>query len=378
MSNHSSTNFTYIDNDVALEAMCSQLSQCERIALDTEFIHRNTYFAKLALIQIGAQVKTQNKVEKQVYLVDPLKLTHAKSLIALLEDTTVEKIMHSPQQDREVLMHTYQVDPQPIFDTQLAAAFLGPDEQIGYQRLIAEKFSKNIDKLCTVSDWLKRPLTEDQLVYAVEDIFYLEELYVLLKEHLHQTQKIDWFEEESRLRQDKTFNYPKQFIKNIEHAPKSLIDLYQQLMEWREEKAQQRNLPRQWIISNLCIKNIVNAYKRDQRLSQQAIEQAIVRKRQSKKAPADYVEDIHALLGCIDPETLSFHGKAKSSIDKAELQALNRVMTNLAEQASIAPALIANKYHLVKILNGENYDNLSNNWRQYFIEQLTQTLEHKT
>lgn len=375
MSAHTpAADFTYIDSNAALEEMCSHLSHCKRIALDTEFIHKKTYFAKLALIQLGAHIKVRNKNKKQVYLIDPLTLTQPAPLIALLGNPNIEKIMHSPQQDREVLIHTYQVNPQPIFDTQLAVAFLGCNEQIGYQRLVADKFGQTIDKSCTVSDWLMRPLSEKQLIYAVEDILYLDDLYVLLKNQLRQTRKIRWFEEESRLRQNETYDYPKQFLRGIEHAPKDIFKLYQQLMRWREKKARQKNLPRQWIMSNLCIKNIVTAYRQNPRLSQRAIEQSITRKRQAKPRVTEYAKDIHTLISNLDPKLVSLKNKTKPAAYKKELQALSLALINIAEQANIAPALIANRYDLIKLAKGERCANLFDNWRRHLAKQLVGTL----
>ncbi len=149
-----------IDQDAALAEHCSRWLKLPFVAIDTEFVRTETFFPIAGLIQIGDG--------EQAFLIDPLKIQDWTPLVALLESPEVVKVLHACGEDLEVFQHLCSARVAPLFDTQLAAAYLGMDFSMGYSRLVSKLLGIELDKNETRSDWLQRPLTAQQLQYAAK------------------------------------------------------------------------------------------------------------------------------------------------------------------------------------------------------------------
>ena len=145
----------YVDNANALLDAVNRCRLSGMVAIDSEFIHRRTYYAQPALYQV--------QVDNQCYLVDALAIDHWDPFIDMLEDANVVKIMHGCQADLSLFAAHLKAYPTNLFDTQLAAAFTGSRYTIGYQPLVLEMLSVHVSKEATLSNWLQRPLSEDQV-----------------------------------------------------------------------------------------------------------------------------------------------------------------------------------------------------------------------
>lgn len=154
------------------ERLCTDLAQEQSIALDTEFVRRDTYYPKLSLIQVAT--KTYTAIIDTVNLdLEPLK--------AILLNDKLLKIFHAPKQDFEIFYHLFQITPLYIFDTQLAATCSGLRSAISYADLCSLLCYVDIDKTHQAANWLARPLTDEMLAYAAKDVEYLHDIY----EYLH-------------------------------------------------------------------------------------------------------------------------------------------------------------------------------------------------
>ena len=180
--------YSYIDSDVLLKPLLAQISLTPTLLLDTEFIRVSTYFPKLGLLQLHL-----NSVD---YLIDPLVLNNIQSLWDTLFADNKLFIFHSCKEDLDVLQTCSQKLPAKIFDTQVAAAFLGYGPSLGYAALVEKICAETVSKDQTLTDWLARPLTEAQKYYAAKDVSYLQPLYENLTYHLDSTGKAEWFFEE--------------------------------------------------------------------------------------------------------------------------------------------------------------------------------------
>ena len=170
-----------IASDTALADLCRALQASNWIALDTEFLRERTYYARLCLIQVGTP--------DLVACIDPLALERLAPLHALLADARLRKVLHAARQDLEVFHDLdagggRHVIPAPVFDTQIAAAYLGYDDQIGYAALVTALTGVTLDKSHTRTDWSLRPLSTAQLQYAEDDVRYLVPVYELLRDRL--------------------------------------------------------------------------------------------------------------------------------------------------------------------------------------------------
>jgi ribonuclease D len=160
-------NLTYhmITTDEALAEVCLAARQVPALALDTEFVRTRTYYPQLGLIQLydGAQVS----------LIDPLTITDWSPFKALLQDDKVIKFLHAGSEDLEVFLNTFGTLPDPFIDTQILAAFSGRALSCGFATIVEAYTGIALDKSESRTDWLARPLTERQCVYAAADVFYL-------------------------------------------------------------------------------------------------------------------------------------------------------------------------------------------------------------
>jgi ribonuclease D len=221
------------------------------IAIDTEFMRTNTYFAKPGLIQVADS--------KGVYLIDPLLVTDLRPLSGLLENPKVTKIMHSMGEDVELLYYTTGARIENIFDTQIAAAFLGYGASLGYQKLVQEVLGIELDKSETRSDWLKRPLSESQMEYAAKDAEYLLELYEIMIKELDNKSLSTAVCEEGQF----IVNQSSDLWENTENSYLRLrggwdlsVDsqqLLKALVYWRDSLAKTNDIPKPWIFSDALL-----------------------------------------------------------------------------------------------------------------------------
>ena len=203
-----------IRTTAGLEAACTQCRAEGILALDTEFVWRRTYLPQLGLVQFGCR--------SACWTLDCLTGAHVDALCDLLEDARVVKILHDARQDLVHMKHYTGADPKNVFDTQVAAAFAGFPSSLGLQKLLFEAIGVGLAKTETLTDWLKRPLTEAQVRYALDDVRYLPELRDELLKRAEAFGTRAWLEEDLQRFDD----------------PGAAL---------REEMARELNLPRNWL-----------------------------------------------------------------------------------------------------------------------------------
>src|SRR5690554_4454626 len=240
-----------IDQNAELADWCKQWLQLPYVAVDTEFVRTETYFPIPGLIQIGDG--------ERAFMIDPLAITDWSPLVELLESPSVVKVLHACSEDLEVFQHLCGALPAPLFDTQLAAAFLGMDFSMGYSRLVSNLLGVELAKEETRSDWLQRPLSERQLQYAADDTLYLAAVYQILAPRIEAAGLTEWLLEDTAelVANARTIMEPAETYRRIKQAwrlkPAELAIL-QVLCDWREREARQRDQARNRLLreSTLC------------------------------------------------------------------------------------------------------------------------------
>jgi ribonuclease D len=241
----------WVDSCEQLAALCAQWRQQRAVALDTEFMRSRTFYPQPALVQVGDG--------RHCYLIDNLAIEDLQPLRDLLLDTAVTKIMHSCSEDLETLERLLGVIPEPIFDTQIAAAISGMGAGLGYAATVRELLSIELPKSETRSDWLQRPLSDAQKTYAALDVAWLPVLYGALLKRLQEQQRETWLVEDcttlvatARSPQPPEFYYQK--VKGAWRLRGKHLAVLQDLCTWRECEARTRNMPRNHLLKeNLCM-----------------------------------------------------------------------------------------------------------------------------
>lgn len=239
------THYQWIETNEQLAIVCEQASQVKAVALDTEFIRTRTYYPKLGLIQLFDG--------QQVSLIDPLRITDFSPFVALLANQQVVKVLHACSEDLEVFKQQFDQLPEPMMDTQIMASFANIGISVGFAKLVSHYLGIELDKGASRTDWLARPLAEEQLQYAAADVLYLLPVYQKLLEDLEHHRWKQAIAEECHflLMKQKGAEDKNKAYKNITNAwrltPNELAIL-RILAKWRIEEAQKRDLALNFVI----------------------------------------------------------------------------------------------------------------------------------
>ena len=169
-----------------------------RIGIDTEFMSEGRYRALLCLVQIAVDDETADGAGPHISLIDPLDGVDATPIAQLLADPAIEVVLHAGRQDVAILRRAWTTEITNIFDTQLAAGFVGASAQTGYGNLLGAMLGRRVGKTASYTRWDARPLTAEQLSYAAEDVAHLLELADEVQRRLKETGRLGWAREECR------------------------------------------------------------------------------------------------------------------------------------------------------------------------------------
>ncbi|GAA5557600.1 HRDC domain-containing protein [Acinetobacter schindleri] len=244
--------FQFIQDQAGLDQVLAQMDQSSVYALDTEFIKVDTLWPKLGVFQIN--------VCGNVYLLDGTTLDLTEFFKRLF--AAQQNIFHACGEDIDLIYHyTQQKSLSNVFDTQVGMAFLGHGLQVSYQNALKQMLDVEIEKDQTRSNWLARPLSHEQLLYAANDVHYLVHLGDQIKQELKQKHLLDLALEDCRfmtreIGEETPTALLYQDVGNYRHSRRQLMQL-QQLAVWREQIAKALNIPRSFIMKNSAMINLV-------------------------------------------------------------------------------------------------------------------------
>ncbi|MBT5869927.1 MAG: ribonuclease D [Nitrospinaceae bacterium] len=229
----------YITSADQLKEFCENLQSAEILAIDTEFVRETTYFHRVGLIQVSSG--------EHCAAIDPVLLSDLTPMLELFKDPGKIKIFHAARQDLEILVRMCGQVITPVFDTQIAAALVGWGAQISFAKIVQKALGKKIHKSETYTDWCRRPLSDSQIEYAIDDVRYLVPVYRKLIERLKKMDRLDWVQGEVKAWEDpQTFALPEPQkrllkIKNLRSLKPRNLTVLNELVAWREREAVKRD-----------------------------------------------------------------------------------------------------------------------------------------
>ena len=351
-----------VTTTASLADWAARLQSAPAIGLDTEFLRERTYRAELCLIQVATA--------DDATCIDPLAEMPLTPLLPTLvgePGTTPIKVMHASRQDVEVLFPLAGL-VRPVFDTQIAAALTGLPAQVGYGELVRRTLGIELAKSHTRTDWSRRPLSPEQIEYAVDDVRYLLPLKASLEEQLDKLNRLSWLTEELSLLADAqsfTVNPDEawQRLKGLRGLDPGRTRLTRALAAWRERRAIDRNRPRGWILDDIALREIVMRVPRtaDQLAQVPELPPAVM-----KNCGEEFLRMIaDADIPSPPPPVMS------RPRPTPEQTALVRKLANLnqtiAQQLGLSPEVLATRRDLEQLAEGNRKVSILQGWRKTVV-----------
>lgn len=352
---------TPITTTAELEAFCDKVKGQPFVAVDTEFMRETTYWPKLCLIQ--AATPTAEAV------IDPLaEGMDLEPFLKITRDEKILKVFHAARQDVEIF-NNLKAMPKPLFDTQVAAMAAGYGEQIAYDALVRQTLKIELDKSSRFTDWARRPLSENQLTYALADVTHLACVYPMLRKRLEQDGRLGWVSEEMANLADPA-NYdvdPENAWRRLKprrHTAKYLA-VYRAVAAWRERTAQFRDQPRGRILKDEAIDEIATQAPTDAEALDRL--RSVPKGFSGSRFGPDLIAAVREALR--DPEgyapVIERTRGPSSPAAGAVVELLKVLLKARAEEAGVASKLIATVADLEQIANDDHAETAAlKGWRR--------------
>ena len=364
---------TYIENETDLDKLVLRARKTDAVALDTEFVWERTYYPQLGLIQIALS-------DEDCYLIDPIAIKNLQPLGKLLSDRGVIKIFHDAPQDLAILQRATGATPQNIFDTRLAAGFSNLPATLSLVNLVKELLDIPLSKEETRTNWLQRPLSNEQTRYALDDVRYLRAVRIVLLNRIIGPKIKSWLQEElNLLNNPASYSGPSdnarfQKIRGNSHLDRQGLAVLKNLTTWREGIARKVDRPRGHVIKDSLLLEIA-------RQKPVTIIDLQTKIGLSEKTAAKYGQTIAAIVETTTQQKESTYPDCHYSMrlsknDKAGMEKLNRLIALKCELLGIDPCLVGNNSELkrlVKTINSVRHNEpeqlrQTDGWRKHFLE----------
>jgi ribonuclease D len=348
-----------ITDDDALAAAIDSLAKAPVYAIDTEFHRERTYFAQLALVQIAW--------DGHIVLVDPLAVDLGGLADVFARDGIA--VMHAARQDLEVLERSVGSVPTNLFDTQLAGGFLGYTSP-SLSVLVEKELGTRLPKADRLTDWLRRPLTEKQLVYAASDVEHLVELHTRLAERLERRERTAWLDEAVRelMAEPRGPRDPDEVwrrIKELRHLRGRDLGIARMVAAWREIRAVELDVTPRFVLSDLGVVGVAVARPADVDELRQI---RGVDGRGLRGPTAQELVDVVRRAVDDPPKLRPTEGNPELSAElRPAVPLVSAWVNQLARNLEIEAALLATRADLEDFLRDDPHSRLATGWRAELV-----------
>lgn len=329
-----------------LTEVCDILREAGAVAMDTEFVRERSYYGKLGVVQVAAE-----GVEA---IIDPLEVESLDPLLDVLFDPAIQVVVHAGRGDFEIFYEMTGRVPNNIFDAQIAAAFVGYGSQISYANLVRRVAGVSLSKGQQLTDWTRRPLSEKQLEYALDDVRYLMQIRDQLQTELTRLGRERWVREECEQLEDPEFYRrpaPLDVYRtmNTSGLSRKKLAVLRELAAWREHTAIRLDRPRNMIAKDPILIELA-------RQSPQSLDELrgmrFIGRNQSRERAEEILDVIHRAQDGDLPEVAP--RKEREDIPP-QAEGLRRLLEAWLQaralEAEIAPGLLANRAQLDAVVS---------------------------
>ena len=338
------------------------------LAVDTEFIRDSTYYPSLCLIQIAGI--------NFAAAIDPLAKLDMSPIWELLLNKNILKVFHAGRQDIEIFFGLMGEIPTPIYDTQIAAMFCGLGDQVSYESLVNNFLGLSVNKEHQFTNWLQRPLSKNQINYAISDVTHLINIFPLIRKAIKDNNREEWVTKElehlskKELYQVKADEVWKKI--KLKNSNPQMLNLLKYLAYWRENECKKRNIPRNRLIRDDVLINI--SFSKPKTISELKKIRAIPKNLSN--------DDFSQILEVIDKaqkvkreEWPLISTSTSPQISKSSLELLKILLKYCSEENGLAEKVIANTDDLKSILEGQKKNmKVFTGWRNKIFGEMALSL----
>lgn len=336
--------------------LCNHIIECGIVAFDTEFVSENTYRPELGLLQFATP-------ERSV-AVDPLVVGDLSQWWEIMANDTTQVVVHGGQAEIRFCLHLIGQRPRKLHDIQLAEGFRGRSYPLSYSAIVQRVMGRTVDGSQTRTDWLRRPLSEDQMRYALEDVDHVLAIWKRQIDWLENAERIKWFDAEmERLITDIVSDddsSPWRRLSGTHKLSRRELAIVQKLADWREEEAAFRNRPVRRILRDDLL---VDLARRKPSTKQQALATRDLNRPEYKRRLEDIVGVISDALALPEdqlPEKQRNRRQESSSDEQVISKLLALSLSNRCAELDISQSLVANNKDLTELVRYHRFGHTKN------------------
>ncbi|GJM08904.1 MAG: ribonuclease D [Lysobacteraceae bacterium] len=359
-------NVQWIDQVEQLQTLVERWMNSNVLAMDTEFIRERTFYPIPALLQICDG--------EQIYLIDLPAIGSMQPLLELMTAEKPIKVMHSASEDLELILNEIGAPMAGLFDTQIAAGLVGLPMSMSYAKLVEHFIGVELAKDQTRSNWLQRPLTENQLFYAAADVEHLLPIAERLRAQLADLGRESWFNEDcaKAMREDVVSAPPERAWRRLGYSAKLSPqgrEALRLITQWRDEEARRANRPRGHIMADPSVREV--AEQMPESMEQLSALLAPSPRRRHLRTLWDLM---HQAWSTADEDCPPPGPEPLTSAQRKRVKEIRAYLANDAEQLGIEATLIARRRDLEHIVRFQSVPKSMQGWRIPFAERLCQQL----
>jgi ribonuclease D len=353
--------------------VCEHIREAGRVAFDTEFVSESTYRPALGLLQFAT--------ESETCAVDPLELDDLTPWWEIMADNQTDVIVHGGQAEIRFCLQALGRPPARLFDIQVAEGFRSRSYPLSYSAIVNRVLNRRVDGSQTRTDWTRRPLSEDQLRYAVEDVTHVLEIHNRQCSWLTERNRLDWATAEmQRLVDDIAADgktRPWERISGVHKLSRRELAILQQLADWREDSAAERNRPVRRVMRDDLL---IDLARRKPRNAQQAMATRDLNRPEYKRQLDHIVAVIQEALGIPDddlPPRVGSRRQESTSDEQVISKLLSLSLANRCAELEISQTLVANNRELTELVRYHRFSDrrsgkprLLSGWRNDQFGQL--------
>ena len=353
--------------------VCRHIQESGRVAFDTEFVSESTYRPALGLLQFAT--------ETRACAVDPLAIEDLTPWWEIMADTETEVVVHGGQAEIRFCLHAIGRPPDCLFDIQVAEGFRSRSYPLSYSAIVNRVLNKRVDGSQTRTDWTRRPLSSDQLKYALEDVTHVLEIHRRQCKWLKTHSRLDWATDEMQrlvddiAADDQTPPWKK--ISGTHKLSRRELAILQKLADWRESSAAERNRPLRRVMRDDLL---IDLARRKPQSLKQALATRDMNRPEYKRQLDQIVAVIRDALDIPDndlPPRVGNRRQESTSDEQVISKLLSLSLANRCAELEISQTLVANNRELTELVRYHRFNDQKNGtprlltgWRQQQFGQL--------